>query len=307
MRVLVLGGTGFIGSRLRAALESTDHDVSSVSRREGVDLLEPAAVRACLADLRPEAIFHLAAHVGSLHYVTQRAAEVLDDNMTMALNLYRAIAEVCPEARVVNPLSNCSYPGDSERQREGEWWHGEVHDTVFSYGNAKKFLYVVARNYRRQHGIRSLNFLVPNTFGPGDSTDPNRTHALNGMILRMIEAQRTGAEEFEVWGTGRPVREWGYVDDVVAILTRALSLEEDLTYPVNLAQNRGYSIGESAELIARAVGYRGRLTFNSEYADGDPVKVLDDTRFRELFPDFEFHDHFLAIQETVAYYRQVLS
>lgn len=304
--VLVLGGSGFFGTRVRAVLERAGHRVVSASRREGLDLQSYAETERVFREVQPEAIFNCAAHVGSLHYVSQFAAAVLHDNVQMALNLYKAAAAVCPGARIVNPLSNCSYPGDADVHYEPDWWKGEVHESVIAYGNAKRTIYVLSRCYAKQHGIRTLNFLVPNAFGPGDYTDPNRTHALNGMIIRMLRAHRAGAAEFEIWGTGKPLREWGYVDDMAEVLARAADLDADLTYPVNIAQNRGYSIRESAEAIAKAIGFSGRLVFNTKYQDGAMRKILDDRKFRSLFPDFKFTDHEEAIRRTVSYYCGVL-
>ena len=114
-------------------------------------------------------------------------------------------------------------------------------------------------------GIKTYNFLVPNAFGPGDSTDPNKVHALNGMIIRMILAKMEGQTEFEIWGTGAPVREWIYVEDVAKLFKQALTLNMDLTYPINLGQQQGYSIRESAELIASSVGFKGELVFRADY------------------------------------------
>jgi len=305
-KIIVLGGHGFVGGHVTDRLRRDGHEVLPLSRRDGFDLRDPGATHALLAEQRPDAVFHLAANTGSLHYVTEHIADVIHDNVQMALNLYAAVAESCSAAIVVNALANCSYPGDTDRYVENDWWRGEVHESVYGYGNAQRFIYVLARGYRNQHGIRSKNFLVPNTFGPGDSTDPNRTHALNGMMIRMIRAKRRGAPEFEVWGTGRPVREWAWVGDVARILATGLALEEDLVVPVNIGQARGYSIADSAAMIARAIGYPGRLTFNPEYADGAPEKIMDDTRFRQVFPDYEFHDHEAGIRETIAFYEAAL-
>jgi GDP-L-fucose synthase len=306
MRVLVLGGHGFVGTNLCEILKGSTHDVVALSRRDGLDLRGIAMVRSCFRDQRPDAVFNLAAHVGSIHYVSQYAADVVYDNMQMALNIYKAASELCPGTRVINALSNCSYPGDANNHYEPEWWLGEVHESVHSYGNAKRFTYVLAKNFKRQYGIVTVNFLVPNTFGPGDYTDPNRTHALNGMIIRMILAQRNGDQRFEIWGSGNPIREWGYIKDVVSVLKLGLTIETDLIYPVNIGQNKGYSIRESAEMIAREVGFSGNLDFNTKYQDGAPYKILDDRKFRELFPSYKFYDHRQGIKETVSYYRSIL-
>jgi len=306
MRILVLGGHGFIGKNLAQALKEEDYDIFSLSRRDGLDLLDAKLTRKYFSEIKPDAIFNCAAHAGSLHYVTENAASVVHDNMQMALNLYKVTQEICPSARIINPLSNCSYPGDADIHYEPDWWMGEVHYSVYAYGNSRRMLYVLAYCYKMQYGMRTLNFLVPNTFGPGDYTDPNRTHALNGMIIRMIKANREGKSEFEIWGTGNPVREWAYIQDVVKILEFALTLEQDLTYPVNIAQNKGYSIRESAELIAKSIGYQGKLVYNTNYQDGAPSKVLDDKKFRKFFPDYKFVDHEEGIRNTVKYYESVL-
>jgi GDP-L-fucose synthase len=303
---LILGGHGFVGSSVRSLLEAGGDEVIAISRRDGVDFTDYGATRRAIADAAPDAIINCAAHVGSLHYVTTYAADVIHDNVAMALNLYRAVADVVPAARIVNPLSNCSYPGDADIQREEEWLDGPVHKSVHSYGYSKRMIQELAECYRMQHGVRSVNFLVPNTFGPGDHIDPNKTHALNGMIIRMLKAHRADDESFEIWGTGAPVREWAYIADVAEILQRGLTIGEELTYPVNIAQNRGYSIAETAGHIARAIGFEGRLTFNTAYQDGAPTKILDDRRFRELFPGFTFIDHEEGIGNTVKYYQSVL-
>jgi len=306
MTILVLGGHGFVGKTASAELTKLGHDVHSLSRRDGFDLTDLDCTKRFLKEIQPDAIFNCAAHVGSVHYVTEYAADVLYDNVQMTLNIYKALQKECPDAKVVNPLSNCSYPGDANIHYEPDWWQGEVHESVFSYGNYKRFTYVISKSYHDQYGIRSVNFLIPNTFGPGDYTDPNKVHALNGMIIRMIKARRQEDKEFEIWGTGKPVREWGYIKDVVNLLIQGLTIDHDLIYPINVAQNKGYSIKESAELIRDAVGYAGKLVFNTSYQDGAPTKVLDDRKFRTAFPEYKFYDHKKGIQETVDYYESAL-
>jgi GDP-L-fucose synthase len=135
--------------------------------------------------------------------------------------------------------------------------------------------------------------------------DPNHTHALDGMIIRMIKAQRDGQEQFEIWGSGSPKREWIYVEDFCNLLIEGANRGIKI-YPLNMAQGRGHSIRESAEIIKSKLQYEGELFFNTEYADGDPVKVLDDTEFRKEFPSYTFWDHDKAIEKTIRYYKEVL-
>jgi len=306
LKILVLGGHGFVGRNLTATLNQTEHQITSLSRADGLDLTDYASTEKCFAQIAPDVIFNCAAHVGSLHYVTTYAADVINDNVQMSLNIYKTAAKVCPQAKIVNLLSNCSYPGADNIQIESKWWDGPVHESVFSYGNSKKILYVIAKCYAKQRRTKSVNFLVPNTFGPGDSIDPNKTHALNGMIIRMIEAQKKGDTSFEIWGTGSPIREWAYIDDVTNILIASIDMSNDLLEPVNIAQNKGYAIKESAHFIAEALNFQGELVFNTKYQDGAPVKILDDKKFREFFPNFVFFDHKKGIAQTAAYYQSIL-
>ena len=263
-------------------------------------------IKQAFKHLQPDVIYNCAAHVGGLHYVSQRHATIANDNIQMALNLYKAVQASAPNALIINPLSNCSYPGKAELYSEPDWLNGEVHPSVYSYGNAKRILYMLSRCYAEQHGTRTYNFLVPNAFGPGDSNNPNRVHALNGMVIRMIQAHRSGSHEFPIWGTGSPIREWIYVDDVANLMNLALSAQIDSTKPINLAQQEGASIKASAELIAKAIGYKGDLVFQPQYQDGAPKKILDAAQFQQVFPNYTFVDHYEGIQATVEYYQNAL-
>lgn len=304
MNIVVLGGYGFLGQHVCRALRTNpEHRVIALSRQNGLDLRDFSRLEQRLRDLKPAVIFNCAAHVGGVHYVSGVPAEVVHDNVTMALHLYRAVAKHCPTAHIVNPLSNCSYPGEKLLFMEHEWLRGDVHHSVYPYGHAKRMLYVIATCYKHQYGIRSTHFLVPNAFGPGDRTDPHLVHALNGMVIRMLQAWNNNEPAFEVWGSGRPIREWVYVGDAAAILTAALSVREDLHEPINIAQNHGYAIQESAAMIARAIPYNGVIKCNTHYQDGDPQKIMCDARFRRVFPDFQFTDPFEAICKTVEYYK----
>ncbi len=306
--ILVLGGTGFIGKNLIRTLSARkDRRIISASKSTGLDLLDLKQVRKYFGKVKPDVIINCAAHTGSLHYVTAKSADVLNDNVAMTLNIYNAVRSECPDAKIINPLSNCSYPGDANIHFEPDWFNGHVHDSVYSYGNAKRFIYIISRCYQKQYGIKTVNFLLPNTFGPGDHADANKVHALNGMIIRMIKADKEKAPAFEIWGTGKPIREWAYVDDVINILKAGIDTQHDLIYPVNMGQNRGYSIKQSAKLIAQALGYKGKLVFNTKYQDGAPIKILDNKKFKKMFPKFRFTDHKKGIKNTVEYYKSILT
>lgn len=307
MKVLVLGGTGFLGQHVIKALRKRpDVDIFSASRREGTDLRSADQFKTKLKEVMPDAIINCAAHVAGMQYVRLHAADMVHDNVQMELNLYHGVATVCPTAKVISPMSNCSYPGDANIHTESEWQNGPVHATVIGYGTTKRTQYALAEAYHRQYGIRSVNWLVPNGYGPGDHTDPERVHALNGILIRLINAQKRGDTQFEIWGTGTPTREWGYIEDVARILVHSLDNIDEQVYPINFAQNKAYSITEIATMGAKALNYDVALTFNTQYPDGAPTKILDDKRFREKHPSFQFTPLEIGVQNTIEYYKSVL-
>jgi GDP-L-fucose synthase len=311
MNVLVLGSTGFIGKNLVNKLKTVETigdgamddkpKVTGVSLTTGLDILDYKAISDCILESQPDYIYNVASHGGSLHYVKEYAASVYSDNVQMGLNLYRAIVENKSKATVIQPFSNCSYPGHSAVQNEDEWLAGAVHPSIFSFGNSKRSLYYLAECYKEQHGVNTINLLLPNTYGPGDSTDPNHTHALNGMVIRMLKAKKAGDSEFVVWGTGSPIREWCYVDDFIEALIQAAKLES-MEYPINIGQEKGYSIAESARLIKKACGFEGEIVFDTKYTDGDPTKILGNSKLNDIMPHFKFFDHEEGIRNTVKYY-----
>ncbi len=306
-RILLLGGHGFAGQNVQQALAGSPHVVVVRSRRDGCDLRELEPTRRALAEAAPDVVVHLAALVGSLNFVTERAAEVVDDNLRMLLNIYRAVAEVAPRAVVVNPIANCAFPGDLEVYREDDLWRGEIHRSVLSYGSTRRMMAVVAECYRMQHGLRSISMFVPNMYGPHDSTDPNKAHALNALTAKFIQAHREG-RDVEVWGSGRPVREWLYAGDVGRVVRAVVERmdAEPFDAPFSVAQNRGISIRQVVELLTAELGFTGRIVWDESRPDGAPRKVMDDARFRTLFPDFRFTDLAEGVRATAADYRKRL-
>ncbi len=305
MKVLVLGGTGFLGRHVVRMLKEKGVDVISISRREGVDITDFPVFKNRLEEINPDIIINCAAHVGSVHYAMQYSAGMIRDNMQIVINVYEALRQAAPNAKLINPISNCSYPGDAEIQTEADWEKGSVHESVLAYGSVRRMIYAFAHSYHRQYNINSVNWIIPNAYGPGDYTDPNKVHALNGIIIRLMKAQKAGDKVFEIWGSGKPIREWAYIEDAAAILVDSLNIERQV-YPLNLGQKTGYSISEIAAIAAQVLQYPVEFRFNTQYADGAPTKILDDTNFRKAYPDFRFTPLETGIKNTIEYYKELI-
>lgn len=305
--VLILGGTGFVGRNISDVLREACVNYVSASRAEGTDLRDLASIKRLLQRERPNFIVNCAAHVGSLNYVTQQAAEVVMDNTRMILCLYEAIAQECPETLIINPIANCAYPATVNTFEEDHWWDGHLHRSVLSYGSTRRMLWSVAECFQMQHRIRSIHFLVPNMYGPYDSTNPNKAHALNALISKFVKAQQTDADHIEIWGSGIAIREWLYARDFAKVILDVVQNPSmiGLSEPLNVAQNFGLSVRELIDLIVNATQFRGRITYDYSMPDGAPRKVMDDRRFRKVFPNFEFTPLSKGINTTIAYYRSI--
>lgn len=306
--ILVLGGTGFVGRNVVEALRAAGYSVNSLSRSEGCDLRELSAAKKALKDLKPTIIINCAAVVGSLNYVTSQAAEVVADNTRMTLNIYEAVAECCPNATVINPIANCAYPSTTHTFEEDRWWDGHLHPSVLSYGSTRRMLWSVAECFQMQYNIRSIHLLVPNMYGPHDTTDPNKAHALNALSAKFVDAKYKNAPEVRVWGTGAAVREWLYAPDFARVVLELIKNPGriGLSEPTNIGQNFGLSVRELVGLIQKATGYSGQVRYDPSMPDGAPRKVMDDRRFRRIFPGFTFTPLEAGIPETVRFYEDVL-
>jgi GDP-L-fucose synthase len=306
-KILILGGFGFMGKNLNQILDPGKYILESQSRRTGCDMRDLVTLRDKIQSIAPDIIIMAAANVGSISYVSKYAANVVHDNTLMYVNLYQAVTEVNPGIQIINPISNCSYPGVIDIQDEDSWWDGAIHESVEAYGTPKKIGFIISRCYQRQHGINTVNLIVPNAYGPHDYMDEERTHAMNGIIMRMIKSKMSGHEEFCLWGSGKPIREWVYMADVARLIAKIIDDDiTDLPNPLNIGQQHGISINDSVDIIKRLLDYPVTVQHDVSKQDGAPVKIIGNGLFRKYFPDFDFTDYHTGITETINYYTKLL-
>lgn len=308
-KILILGGHGFMGKNLQAIFSDSSHEVFYESRRTGCNMFDLSELINKIRTIAPEVIINAAANVGSMEYVTKFAADVVHDNSVMYINLYRAVSEVNKQIVIINAISNCSYPGIVNVQEEENWWLGKVHPSVEAYGIPKKLGFIISECYKKQHDINTVNLIIPNAYGPEDYCDENRTHAMNGIIMRMIKARKNGDKTFTVWGSGSPIREWIYMSDVARIIREIIdnSIYTTLPNPINLGQERGVSILETVETIKAFLNYDVEVVRDLTKQDGAPIKVLGKKLFEEYFPNFKFTSYEEGINKTIEYYLKELN
>lgn len=306
-KILILGGTGFVGKNVCEVFDENKIAYSVASRTTGVDLRDLDQCMRLFEEIKPDFVINCAAQVGSLNYVTEQAATVVANNSKMIISMYEAIAKTCPDTIVINPIANCAYPDKSDTFVEDQLWNGQMHRSVISYGGTRRFLWLVAECFRMQHRIKTINLLVPNMYGPYDSTDPNKAHALDALISKFVKNTNEGKNSVDIWGTGVAIREWLYAKDFGRIILKIIGnpLIVGLSEPVNIAQNFGLSVGELAELIKTFFDSKPQINYEPEKPDGAPKKVMDDTKFKKVFPDFNFTDMKIGIKKTIEYYNSV--
>lgn len=299
-KVFVPGGNGFVGKRVVKKLREKGINYVSLSLRDGYDFRNFEQTKRLFEEERFDAVINCAAFVGGIQYGYEKPAELFYNNILMSTYLMEA-ARLTGVKRFVNPISNCTYPERLSEFKEEEWWDGALHESVLAYGFARKASWVQSWAYYKQYGFETINLILPNMYGPGDHFDEKRSHALGALIMKFVEAKRKKQPKVVVWGTGKPVREWLYVDDGAEALVRALYIEPTIE-PINIGVGKGISILELAKLIKEIVGYEGEIVLDTSKPDGAPCKIMNVEKMKKIFkwsPEMDLRE---GIKKTVEWY-----
>lgn len=298
--ILVTGCTGFLGKRVCRLLDSKGIPYLGISRQNGPDLRERRESLAFFKEKQPTQVINCAAFVGGIQFGFKHPAELFQNNLLMTLNLLEA-AHISKVKRLVNPISNCAYPGDATFFKEGEFWNGPLHESVMVYGFARKASWVGAWAYAKQYGLDVINLILSNMYGPEDHFEEERSHALGALIMKIVRAKRIGQAQVVVWGSGKPVREWLHVDDGAEAMVRALNVASYVD-PINIGIGKGISIWELATLIKDLVGYDGELVLDASKPDGAPYKTVDGSRCAQHFGWSPHRDFQQGVAEAIQWY-----
>src|SRR3954447_12595344 len=300
-RVLVTGGSGFLGRAVCAAL--IGRGVADVIAPASVeyDLRDPSAVSAMFADAVPEVVIHLAARVGGIGANQARPSDLYVDNLLMGTYVIEeARKRETPKTVLVGTV--CSYPKEPPVPfREESLWNGYPEETNAPYGIAKLAHLVHAQSNRAQYGQNCVYLIPTNLYGPGDKFHPAVSHVIPALIKKCVDAKESGADHIAVWGTGSASREFLYVDDAAEGVVLAAECY-DGPDPINLGANDELPIRELVELIVQVVGFDGEIRWDASKPDGQPRRRVDASRAAELL-GFKPRTSFEAgLRETVAWY-----
>lgn len=303
-RVLVTGGSGFLGSHLVEALRRRGCEPVTPRSRD-CDLRDWGQAEALLQEVRPHVLFHLAAVVGGIGANRRHPGKFFFDNAMMGIQIVELARRAGVEKQVLVGTV-CAYPKFTPVPfREEDLWSGYPEETNAPYGLAKKMLLVQAQAYRQEYGTNAIFILPTNLYGPRDNFHPDSSHVVPAMIQKFDDARQSGLESVLLWGDGSPSRDFLYVADAADGLVMAAELYDE-GEPVNLGSGREVTIRDLAEMVARHVGYRGRIEWDTSQPNGQPRRCLETSRAAAAFGFAPLTDMEDGLRETVSWYRSHL-
>ncbi|MCP4179890.1 MAG: NAD-dependent epimerase/dehydratase family protein [bacterium] len=298
--ILVTGATGFLGKRVCKRLSELGIDHTGTSLSLGCDFRNYEQVKTIFEKVKPDFVLNCMAFVGGIQWGYKHFGEIFKNNLQMTVNLLEACKEYKVK-RLANPISNCAYPGNASLFKEEEFWDGPLHESVLVYGFVRKASWVGSWAYKQQYGIDVIDIILSNMYGPEDHFEAERSHALGALIMKFYEAKKNNEAFVDVWGSGKPVREWLYVDDGAEAMIKALDIDS-YAGPINIGVGKGISIINMAEKIKEAFQYNGQIKLDLTKPDGAPYKTVDGTLGSKLMkwsPQKNFSD---GINETIDWY-----
>lgn len=303
MKVLVTGGSGFLGTHVCAALRARPWCGEVVAPRQAeVDLRDHGAVAAMYKRLKPDMVIHLAGVVGGIGANRAHPAEFFYDNLMMGVQtMHEAYRHGVKKFVAIGTI--CAYPKFTPAPfKEDDLWNGYPEETNAPYGLAKKMLLVQAQTYRQQYGFDAIYLLPVNLYGPGDNYHPENSHVIPALIRKFIEAAERGDRDVTLWGDGSPTREFLYVEDAAEGI--ALAAEKyGKPDPVNLGSGREIRIKDLATLIAEETGFTGAIRWDVSKPNGQPVRCLDVSRAKKEFGFAAKTDFREGLRKTIADFR----
>ena len=283
-RIYVAGHRGLVGSALVRKLQKHGYTNLVLRTSKELDLRRQADVEMFFAHEKPEYVFLAAARVGGILANNTYKAQFIYDNLMIAANVIHA-AYRSGVSKLLNLGSSCIYPKHAAQPlREDMLLTGTLEPTNEPYAIAKIAAIKLCRYYNEQYGTNFLSVMPTNLYGPGDNFDLLRSHVLPAMIRKFHEAKESEAADVVIWGTGRPYREFLYVDDLAdACLFLMGRLEaRDIGEFINIGVGTDLTINELADMVKGIVGFSGRIRYDTTKPDGTPRKLLDVSRLTSL-------------------------
>ena len=302
-RIAVTGGAGFLGTQVVRKLAERGYQSIVVPRSKDYDLVDNESVKRLYHDSKPDIVIHLAARVGGIGANKENPGKFFYDNLIMGVQMMEQ-GRLFGVEKFVAAGTVCAYPKYIPIPfKEEDLWNGYPEETNAPYGLAKKMLLVQAQCYRQQYGFNAIFLLPVNLYGPGDSFDLESSHAIPALIRKCVDAIENNEREVVAWGTGKPTREYLYIEDAAEGIILATE-KYNKPGPVNLGSGFEISIRDLASLIAKLAGFKGQITWDTSRPDGQPRRLFDSSKAEKEF-GFKAKMNFEeGLRKTVEWYKE---
>ena len=280
--VLVLGSNGLVGSSAARVLENSPK-VKKVFKatRKDADLFSLDATQNLISKVQPDILINAAAKVGGIYANNTNRSSFIIDNLKININVYESCIPF-PKIKIINLGSSCIYPLNAKNPIKEEYMMtGKLESTNSPYAMSKLAAIEIADSIKKEYGHSVINLMPTNLYGPNDNFSENESHVIPGLICRMHKAKIENSSSFNIWGTGTPLREFLYVDDLSNAVEFLLDKEVDYDI-LNVGSGEEISILKLAELIKDIVHYQGDLVFDTNMPDGNPRKLIDSSLLNKL-------------------------
>lgn len=300
-KVLVLGGNGFLGQHLVKTLRADQATVDSPSSKI-LDLTRHTQTLDYFRSFPPNYVINCAGFNGGISFNKKYPADIYLANARMSLNVLEACT-LTGVQKVISVMTSCSYPDGEAVLKEENFWDGLPHSSVEAHGLAKRSMDGYSRALNTQYKLSAHTAIVTNLYGPGD-TFSERGKVVSMLVRKVMDAYLNDTSSVEVWGTGEPRRDLLYVEDAAALLVEMLKIYDDTSLPLNIGSGADVSIKELVALIAELIGYKGKIFFNSGYADGQMRKLLDTSRMKDILKVTPSTSLKEGLQHTIHWYAE---
>ena len=282
MKILVFGSRGLVGSStVKKLKEKNIYKQVIASNREDTNLFDFDSTYKTISEQSPDVIVNAAAKVGGIVANNTNRFEFIVENLKINLNILESIKDF-KKIKLINLGSSCIYPLDADNPiREEYIMSGKLEPTNSPYAMAKLTAIEIGNSMKQQFGMNIINLMPTNLYGPNDNFSEVESHVIPGLIRRMHNSKINNDDEFKIWGTGNPKREFLYAEDLAEAINFVISNEisEEI---LNVGSNEEVTIKQLAEIIRNNIEYSGSLTFDTTKPDGNPRKLLDSTKIFEL-------------------------
>jgi len=282
LKVLIFGSNGLVGSSIKKVFEKNESKFETISStRKDADLLSLTETKNFITKIQPNLIINSAAKVGGIHANNTERSEFLIQNVKINLNILESLIDF-PNIQLINLGSSCIYPLEAENPiKEEAIMTGSLEPTNSPYAMAKLTAIELGNSISSQYGNKILNLMPTNLYGPNDNFSDKESHVIPALIQRIHNAKVENLPSVEVWGTGSPMREFLYVDDLSDAIMFLINI--NITHGLlNVGSGKEITIKELVEKIKVVVDYQGEIVFNKNYPDGNPRKLIDSSKINEL-------------------------